>query len=409
MARGAASLGRLPRRVRRPAPVRPVVPRPLPCAAAARGLRVRGGRRARRLVRAAARRGGRLHRRRNVARDAAHERPRPPPRRADPRRRALPPGRASRAPAAVDRARRAPRRRARRRRARGRDPAGGRQERVPALADVEADLPSAGPGRRPLRLGLELRRLHVAAQDDDRVQGAGVAAVALLALDHARPLHGRALGRVPAAGTRRALRRPARPDAERPARPARRARPGDVEEGAVRDRRRSPTTTSSRRASPSATSRSFSGADFFQGGSGALAGRARARPALRRVELLAASDVRAARGDRRRLRPGRAAVPRGLSRASRRRRSGRPTARRRCAASSPTYPDYKPLYSQARRVVGNAQSPYAAVLALESWLRSTGGFVYTQHPPLAARRAAPRLRRSARSAATASTSRARWR
>jgi transglutaminase-like putative cysteine protease len=47
------------------------------------------------------------------------------------------------------------------------------------------------------------------------------------------------------------------------------------------------------------------------------------------------------------------------------------------------YPDYKPLYSQARRVVGNARSPYAAALALESWLRSTGGFVYTQHPPLA--------------------------
>src|SRR5204863_8787634 len=52
-------------------------------------------------------------------------------------------------------------------------------------------------------------------------------------------------------------------------------------------------------------------------------------------------------------------------------------------------PNYKPLYAQARRVVGNAQSPYAAVLALESWLRGTGGFTYTQHPPLA--RAEPLL------------------
>ena len=37
--------------------------------------------------------------------------------------------------------------------------------------------------------------------------------------------------------------------------------------------------------------------------------------------------------------------------------------------------------TQARRVVGHAQSPYGAALALESWLRSTGGFGYTNHPP----------------------------
>jgi transglutaminase-like putative cysteine protease len=48
-----------------------------------------------------------------------------------------------------------------------------------------------------------------------------------------------------------------------------------------------------------------------------------------------------------------------------------------------TYPDYRPLYDQARRVVGNARSPYAAVLALESWFRGTGGFTYTTHPPVA--------------------------
>jgi transglutaminase-like putative cysteine protease len=45
------------------------------------------------------------------------------------------------------------------------------------------------------------------------------------------------------------------------------------------------------------------------------------------------------------------------------------------------YPDYRAVYEQARRVVGRADGPYAAVLAIESWLRSTGGFTYTTHPP----------------------------
>ena len=43
------------------------------------------------------------------------------------------------------------------------------------------------------------------------------------------------------------------------------------------------------------------------------------------------------------------------------------------------YPDYRPLYRAARRVVGDASSPYGATLAIESWLRTTGK--YTQHPP----------------------------
>ena len=58
---------------------------------------------------------------------------------------------------------------------------------------------------------------------------------------------------------------------------------------------------------------------------------------------------------------------------------GRAATMRRFMAA---YPNYAPLYAQARRVVGNAQSPYAAVLALESWLRGTGGFTYTTHPPI---------------------------
>ncbi len=44
---------------------------------------------------------------------------------------------------------------------------------------------------------------------------------------------------------------------------------------------------------------------------------------------------------------------------------------------------YLPLYEIARRVTGAPDSPYAAVLALESWFRSRGGFVYDEQPPSA--------------------------
>jgi len=42
---------------------------------------------------------------------------------------------------------------------------------------------------------------------------------------------------------------------------------------------------------------------------------------------------------------------------------------------------YRPLYETALRVAGGARSPYAATVALESWFRTGGGFVYNQHPP----------------------------
>ncbi|MDQ3671052.1 MAG: DUF3488 and transglutaminase-like domain-containing protein [Actinomycetota bacterium] len=45
---------------------------------------------------------------------------------------------------------------------------------------------------------------------------------------------------------------------------------------------------------------------------------------------------------------------------------------------------YVPLYETARRIAGSPESPYAAVLALESWFRSRGGFVYDEQPPSAA-------------------------
>jgi hypothetical protein len=40
-----------------------------------------------------------------------------------------------------------------------------------------------------------------------------------------------------------------------------------------------------------------------------------------------------------------------------------------------------PMYREARRIAGHAATPYAAVLALESWLRQTGGFTYDESPP----------------------------
>ncbi len=43
---------------------------------------------------------------------------------------------------------------------------------------------------------------------------------------------------------------------------------------------------------------------------------------------------------------------------------------------------YRQVYEKAREVVGDAQSPYAAAVTIESWLRGTGGFTYDQHPAL---------------------------
>jgi transglutaminase-like putative cysteine protease len=126
----------------------------------------------------------------------------------------------------------------------------------------------------------------------------------------------------------------------------------------------------------------FSGADFYEGGSATLAGQ------LERGQHYAAwsysphpaSAQLAATGQEYgtavtpylEVYPGIPAPPFGWPQ--------RAAAMRRFFVD---YPDYRPLYEQARRVVGDAESPYAAVLALESWLRGTGGFSYTQHPPLA--------------------------
>lgn len=44
---------------------------------------------------------------------------------------------------------------------------------------------------------------------------------------------------------------------------------------------------------------------------------------------------------------------------------------------------YRPLYETAQRIAGNATSPYVAAVAIEAWLRSSGGFTYDEQPPQA--------------------------
>ena len=45
---------------------------------------------------------------------------------------------------------------------------------------------------------------------------------------------------------------------------------------------------------------------------------------------------------------------------------------------------YEPVWKRALAVAGTSASPYEATLALERWLRSQGGFVYDEQPPLPA-------------------------
>jgi transglutaminase-like putative cysteine protease len=42
---------------------------------------------------------------------------------------------------------------------------------------------------------------------------------------------------------------------------------------------------------------------------------------------------------------------------------------------------YRPLYETAQRIAGRATNPYAATVAIEAWLRSSGGFTYDEQPP----------------------------
>jgi transglutaminase-like putative cysteine protease len=47
----------------------------------------------------------------------------------------------------------------------------------------------------------------------------------------------------------------------------------------------------------------------------------------------------------------------------------------------PELDPYRPLYAKAEEIAGGAKSPYAAAVTLESWFRSSGSFLYDQHPP----------------------------
>ena len=94
-------------------------------------------------------------------------------------------------------------------------------------------------------------------------------------------------------------------------------------------------------------------------------------------------------------------------------RFGAPNRARRVAAilADPSYSDlgaYKPLYERARRVAQGAKSPYAAVLALESWLRQTRR-VRLRRATAGERPAPAGQLRDADARGTASTSPARWR
>jgi transglutaminase-like putative cysteine protease len=45
---------------------------------------------------------------------------------------------------------------------------------------------------------------------------------------------------------------------------------------------------------------------------------------------------------------------------------------------------YRELWEQAQRLRADARTPYGAVVAIETWLRSTGGFAYDEQPPATA-------------------------
>jgi len=51
------------------------------------------------------------------------------------------------------------------------------------------------------------------------------------------------------------------------------------------------------------------------------------------------------------------------------------------AFDDPQLQPYRPIYRAAQDIGGNATNPYAATVAIEAWLRSSGGFSYNEHPP----------------------------
>lgn len=71
---------------------------------------------------------------------------------------------------------------------------------------------------------------------------------------------------------------------------------------------------------------------------------------------------------------GRAALPFGAPRREREERLEK-------LFDNPRLTPYEGLYRRAREIVGEPSNQYAAVVALEAWFRSEGGFVYNETPP----------------------------
>ena len=352
----------------------------------------------------------RARRRRGLARDAALRRARPAPRR----------GRSSRPRSLLLAGLRpgagrtfAPRRPASARSlvagsARGDDAAGRREERVPRLADVGSLHAPDARGRRRLRLGRELRRLSLAAKDDDGAEGEGAAALALLARDDARPVHRRAVGRGIEPDAVRPLRRAPRSHADGPA--------GDGAPPAIPNWSKSEVEIESLADNhlvapsvPVAYGPEFGGARFWQGGIGTLS-----RPLERGDRYPAWSysphpaPAQLARRSRTTAAAG-AALPRGpagrLAAAVRHARPRRGVWRAfsRCirATTAAALREGAPRRRQrAEPVRGRARARVV--------VPHDGGFA-TRAPAALAGAAARRLRHCRRARATASTSPARWR
>ena len=247
--------------------------------------------------------------------------------------------------------------------------------------DAERD-PRPGLGR--LRLGRELRRDPVPEEEDDRAARLRAEARLLLARDDARPVRratagceaptplstGPPTGRLPdrpaAAG---ALAEPAHVGeaGRRGGRAPRRARDRRGAAGRARRpaaRERVPALGRDRAASEAA-SRAVSATR-----SGATR-RGPSRPSSRASRPSIRADARPLPRPRPRLASSRSALP-AATRASTRSSTTSATSRSGPTSSSGTR---RAGCGRGRR------TPYGAVVAIETWLRSTGGFAYDESPP----------------------------
>ena len=227
----------------------------------------------------------------------------------------------------------------------------------------------------------QLRRDRVPEEGDDRPPDHGPEARPLLARDDARPVRLGPLAREPDA----ALDRPRDRLAERPASARPLAEPEHLGPSRTSRSSRSATTTSSPpRSRWRSTHRSLGGVFHLSDGVVARLRRPRRGQTLHRLELRAAARRRRSwRGSRPSTRPRSSATSSiGRTRVDPFGAPGRDCARRRPLRrrALPRALAVKALGTGAA-AAGGARTPYAAVVALETWLRSTGGFTYDESPP----------------------------